>query len=84
MIPRDGGGQVIVNDPIPVVLYCPVCKTQHIDAPNPTVGWTNPPHRSHYCLNCACVWRPADVATTGVARVETRGTVDTWPVPEGL
>lgn len=41
--------------------------------------WTNPPHRSHLCHGCGCVWRPADVPTNGVARIETRGKADTWP-----
>lgn len=39
----------------------------------------NPPHRSHLCHNCGCVWRPADVATVGVKRTETQGKADTWP-----
>lgn len=42
--------------------------------------WTNPPHRSHLCHACGCIWRPADVATVGVTAVETRGKVDTWPL----
>lgn len=59
---------------------------QHIDAPdygatgNPE-PWTNPPHRSHLCHGCDCVWRPADVSTNGVAELKTRGKADTWPTP---
>jgi hypothetical protein len=41
--------------------------------------WTNPPHKSHLCHNCGIVWRPADVATTGVENIQTRGKADTWP-----
>lgn len=41
-------------------------------------GWKNPPHRSHLCHGCGCIWRPADVATVGVAKIETRGKADTF------
>lgn len=70
--------------PIPVVLFCPLCLKPHIDAPDPAVGWENLPHRSHKCLNpeCGCIWRPADVATSGVAYVESCGKSDTWPADE--
>ncbi len=62
--------------PIPMVLYCPACDTQHIDEPNPSQGWANPPHRSHQCQACGHIWRPADVATTGVAVLQTTGKAD--------
>ena len=41
--------------------------------------WTNPPHKSHLCFLCKCIWRPADVPTVGVESVATRGEKDTWP-----
>lgn len=79
--------------PIDMVLYCPNCGQQHIDAPEPgqlisdgpnagrvRAGWTNPPHRSHKCHGCGCIWRPSDVATNGVADLKTEGKADTWPV----
>jgi hypothetical protein len=72
---------------------------QHIDTPTPESleafdsgadieyirkpAWTNPPHRSHLCLNCGTIWRPADVPTTGVATIGTRGRADTWAVSNG-
>lgn len=62
--------------PIPMVLHCPACGLQHVDAAEPERGWTNPPHRSHLCHGCGSVWRPADVPTTGVQAVTTRGSVD--------
>lgn len=40
--------------------------------------WKNPPHRSHLCHACGCVWRPADVPTNGVASINTSGRNDTW------
>jgi len=69
--------------PIDVMLFCPVCHAQHVDAPEPESGWTNPPHKSHLCHNCGTVWRPADVQTNGVASAKTRGDKDTrHPNPE--
>lgn len=64
--------------PIPMVLHCPMCLVQHVDEPSAT--WDNPPHRSHQCQNCGHIWRPADVATTGVPAIETKGQVDSPPV----
>lgn len=43
--------------------------------------WTNPPHRSHLCASCGCIWRPADVPTNGVEVIKTVGQSDSWPVP---
>ncbi|KGC13810.1 hypothetical protein DM48_348 [Burkholderia gladioli] len=74
-------------EPIPMLLFCPRCGTQHIDAPEDaecdgevvhSAGWSNPPHRSHLCHACGIVWRPADVATVGVEAIETSGKADTW------
>lgn len=77
--------------PIPMVLHCPACGLQHLDAPKPCsaefceggcvqpldcTAWTNPPHRSHLCQYCGHTWRPADVPTTGVHAVTTRGKLD--------
>jgi hypothetical protein len=76
--------------PVAMVLHCPKCGTQHIDAPEApdlhpsSTGeddhepWANPPHRSHLCHACGTIWRPADVATTGVAGISTKGKADTW------
>jgi len=61
-------------EPIPMVLHCPACATQHVDQPGP--DWANPPHRSHLCAACGHFWRPADVATTGVAAIQTKGKAD--------
>lgn len=70
-------------NPIDVVLFCPVCKTQHIDAPEPDSGWTNPAHKSHLCHNCGFIWRPADVPTNGVTAATTRGANNTYPPHPG-
>lgn len=91
-------------EPIPMVLHCPACTEQHIDAPdlepckdgcqmakdygfNPYEGhacsgpcaymqpgsprWTNPPHRKHLCHHCGYLWKPANVATTGVQELSS-------------
>lgn len=82
--------------PIDMVLHCPKCGTQHVDAPDVTLAisqmqsrepWSNPPHRSHLCHHCGVVWRPADVPTNGVAAVKTTGKADSplsskAPVPQ--
>lgn len=62
--------------PIDMVLFCPECRHQHVDAPEPDSGWINPPHKSHLCHKCGTVWRPADIATNGVASTKTRGSAD--------
>lgn len=62
-----------------MVLHCPKCGLQHIDAPDDrTPDWKNEPHRSHLCHNPACgyIWRPADVPTNGVQAVKTKGKAD--------
>lgn len=68
----------ITMNRIPMVLHCPRCGTQHID--EATAEWDNPPHRSHACQKdgCGCIWRPADVPTTGVATISTKGKSDNW------
>ncbi len=65
--------------PLSCRINCPCCGKQHIDAPAPESGWTNPPHRSHLCVRCRTVFRTADVPTTGVQRCATEGAGDTWP-----
>jgi hypothetical protein len=83
--------QVAPEAPIPMILYCPKCGVQHIDAPEThdmVVGgvvvdkvelWENPPHRSHLCHGCGNIWRPADVPTEGVAAIKTCGANDAAP-----
>jgi len=68
--------KTIDAQPVPVLLFCPHCGEQHIDAPDADKDWTNPPHRSHECQFCGWVWRPSDTATTGVLKIETQGKVD--------
>lgn len=71
--------------PIPLLLFCPACGVQHVD----THDWARErAHRSHLCKpedgGCGHVWRPADVATVGVAKLTTAGVADGSPVPTGL
>jgi hypothetical protein len=67
-----------LSNPIPMVLHCPACGTQHIDAAEPDKGWDNPPHKSHLCHGCGAIWRPAGVPTTGVGSLDRLGEHDTW------
>lgn len=76
--------------PIDMILHCPACGEQHIDAEDhceecpggscmcvkQAERWTNPPHRSHLCHGCGHIWRPADVPTNGVAEIKTKGKND--------
>ncbi len=55
-----------------------VCYAKANDDSERCDKWDNPPHRSHLCAQCGNVWRPADVATNGVASIATRGERDTW------
>lgn len=84
------GAQPSADDaPVDMLLFCPRCSMQHIDAPEPSYAdngeddttWHNPPHRSHLCHGCGHIWRPADVATNGVAKLRTQGKEDGSPIP---
>jgi hypothetical protein len=68
--------------PIDMILPCPKCGMLHVDAPEPENGWTNPPHKSHLCHGCGTIFRPADIATNGVAAIKTRGENDS-PISVG-
>ncbi len=48
--------------PIPMTLWCPLCKARHID-----IGeFATKPHHTHSCQGCGLTWRPAVVHTVGV------------------
>lgn len=48
--------------PIPLILDCPFCHSQHVDeGPKGSV-----PHRTHACQHCGRLWAPAVVPTVGV------------------
>jgi hypothetical protein len=51
------------TEPEPMVLFCPVCKTQYPD----TEDWATKPHRKHLCLWCGHIWKPHEHATVGIA-----------------
>jgi len=79
-------GNIVVD----MLLYCPNCGMQHVDKPEPPSQyagmdgtpneWTNPPHRSHLCREddggCGHIWRPSDVHTNGVLRINSKGVND--------
>jgi hypothetical protein len=53
---------------------CEKCGHDEEDHPNDDecqgfVAWLNPPHRKHRCHRCGHLWRPALIATTGVAEL---------------
>lgn len=73
--------ELTTPQPIPMLMFCPQCGLQHVDAPSAAREWENPPHRSHECQGCGHVWRHADVHTTGVLEIATRGIRDGSPFP---
>lgn len=65
-----------MNKPIPMVLFCPKCHIKHVDKAEES--WPNPPHKSHLCAACGCIWRSCDEYTVGVESTVTHGAND-WP-----
>lgn len=67
-------GRVFLDQeqPVPMLLYCPMCHTRHIDEGE----FATKVHHTHACqgfvmhegkrIRCGHVWRPAIVATVGV------------------
>lgn len=51
-----------VSQPIPMLLWCPMCAARHIDDGE----FATKPHHTHACQSCGAVWRPAVNATVGV------------------
>lgn len=89
--PSEALSPATVAQPVDMVLHCPKCGLQHVDAPesndrylalsDPPSAWSMPPwkneaHRSHLCHGCGHIWRPADVPTNGVQAVKTAGKND--------
>lgn len=56
------GGAVLMGDPIPMLLHCPLCGERHIDRGD----FATKVHHTHACQGCGHVWRPAIVPTVGV------------------
>jgi predicted house-cleaning noncanonical NTP pyrophosphatase (MazG superfamily) len=52
-----------LDEPVPSILLCPKCNTQHIDK---DVWATTRVHRTHLCEGCGAIWRPYAYATVGV------------------
>lgn len=56
--------------PLDLVILCPYCFTRHVDNPDPSLGWTNPPHKTHLCRSadggCGKTFRPTVFYTNGV------------------
>lgn len=51
-----------MNEPIPMLLWCPECGNRHIDEGE----FATKAHHTHACQSCGHVWRPAIVPTCGV------------------
>lgn len=61
-----------IAEPIEMLLFCPRCGMQHVDAPNAVQGWTNPPHATHTCQGCGLLWRPSNENTTGALHIAVK------------
>lgn len=61
---------------IPLILFCPFCRRQHVDKGE----WVQRLHSSHHCTSCNHTWRPADVPTVGVEEIHTSGDRDDVPI----
>jgi len=51
-----------VPEPIPMILFCPICHSRHIDDGE----FASRPHKTHSCQSCGLNWMPALVPTCGV------------------
>lgn len=54
--------------PLPVVITCPECGEEHVDAVDPVTGidWSKRKHHEHQCSVCKYLWTPALIPTVGV------------------
>lgn len=65
--------------PVPVALYCPECRQQHVDEGE----WAIRPHKTHRCVagpfgkGCGYEWQPFGVHTVGVATAAEFGPKET-------
>jgi rubredoxin len=62
-MPAPGKEQGADPAPVPMLLWCPLCGRRHIDRG----AFAQRSHHTHACQHCGHVWRPAIVATVGVA-----------------
>lgn len=63
--------------PVPMFLTCPKCNARHIDEGD----FATKRHHTHSCQSCGLTWRPAVIATVGVAFLP--GFKNDAPCPEG-
>lgn len=50
-----------LESPIPMILFCPICRCRHIDRGK----FATEPHKSHACQGCGFVWSPCHRPTVG-------------------
>lgn len=63
------------SKPVDMILFCPNCGLQHIDAPSDVEDC----RLSHTCGYCNYTFRPSDVPTNGVPAILTAGKADHQP-----
>ncbi len=73
----------VPTPPLPVLLFCPMCKKQHIDKLEPDgIDWRTRPHRKHLYLGCGHVWKPCALHTVGVETLPDEPTPPASPVSQ--
>lgn len=62
--------KIILAQPVPVVVHCPLCKVQHIDRDEGAIDWRTRPHRKHLCKpaegGCGHIFKVSNLFTVGV------------------
>lgn len=53
--------------PLRMLLWCPVCHTQHVD--RHLWATEEKAHKKHLCEKCGHLWQPANVYTVGVEQL---------------
>jgi len=67
-----------MENPIPMLLWCPFCGTRHIDEGK----FAHKSHHTHACQGCGGVWRPAIIATVGVQFLPGFKNEEAPPLPD--
>lgn len=65
--------------PIPMLLWCPLCGTRHVDKG----VMEHRPHKTHACQSCGLNWKPAMVPTVGVQYLPGCKDAPSDPAPKG-
>jgi len=74
-------------NPVPMQLDCPKCGLHHVDTLDAMTGidWATRPHKTHLCLGCGHLFKPAEYTTVGMPApaqtAEPEWITDVFPEP---